>query len=40
MLEHGFDPVESDAEPWATARAWAKKWGHAEMVELLGRYGG
>ena len=40
MLEHGTDPVEPDAEPWATPRAWAEKRGHAEITELLRRYGG
>jgi ankyrin repeat protein len=40
MLEHGADPVEADAEPWARPRAWAEKRGHAEIIELLRRYGG
>ncbi len=35
MLEHGADPVEEDAEPWARPRAWAEKHGHAQVVELL-----
>ena len=26
FLERGADPVEADAEPWATPRAWAEKW--------------
>jgi hypothetical protein len=26
-LERGADPVETDAEPWATRQAWAKGWG-------------
>ena len=39
MLEYGADPVETDAEPWARPRAWAEKRGHAEIVELLQRYG-
>jgi ankyrin repeat protein len=38
LLERGADPVEADAEPWATPRAWAAKMGHGEIVELLGRY--
>jgi hypothetical protein len=25
FLAHGADPVEADAEPWATPRAWAEK---------------
>jgi len=40
MLEHGADPVEADAEPWARPRAWAEKRGHTEIIELLRRYGG
>jgi hypothetical protein len=40
MLEHGADPVEGDAERWAKPRAWAEKRAHAEIIELLGRYGG
>ncbi len=40
MLESGADPLEADAEPWARPRAWAEKQGHAEIVELLRRYGG
>ena len=40
MLERGADPVEADAEHWARPRAWAEKRGHAEIVELLQRYGG
>lgn len=40
MLEYGADPLEADVEPWARPRAWAEKRGHAEIVELLRRYGG
>jgi ankyrin repeat protein len=40
MLESGADPVEADAEPWATPRAWAEKRGHGEIVGLLRTYGG
>jgi hypothetical protein len=40
MLEYGADPLEADAEPWARPRAWAEKRGHAEIIELLRRYGG
>jgi ankyrin repeat protein len=35
FLARGADPVEGDAEPWATPRAWAEKMQHAEVVELL-----
>jgi hypothetical protein len=31
----GADPVESDAEPWATPRAWAQKAGHVEVLQIL-----
>lgn len=40
MLERGADPLEADAEPWARPGAWAKKMGHAGIVELLGTYRG
>ena len=33
--ERGADAVESDAEPWATPMAWARKRGHDEIVDLL-----
>jgi len=29
LLARGADPVEADAEPWATPLAWARKKGHA-----------
>jgi ankyrin repeat protein len=35
FLERGADPIEADAEPWATPRAWAEKMGHRETVEML-----
>jgi len=35
LLEHGADPVDADAEPWAIPRAWADKMGHGEVVALL-----
>ena len=35
LLERGADPVEPDAEPWATPRAWAEKSQNAEMLALL-----
>jgi ankyrin repeat protein len=37
MLEYGADPMEADAETWATPLAWAEKRGHAEIIELLRR---
>ena len=35
FLARGADPVEADAEPWATPRAWAERMERAEIVELL-----
>ena len=35
LLRRGVDPVEADAEPWATPRAWAEKMQHWGIVELL-----
>ncbi len=35
FLARGADPVEADAEPWATPRAWAAKKGHASIAALL-----
>ena len=35
FLNRGADPVEDDAEPWATPRAWAQKKGHIELLKLL-----
>jgi ankyrin repeat protein len=36
LLARGADPVEPDAEPWATPRAWAEKKGHPDIVGILG----
>jgi ankyrin repeat protein len=35
FLARGVDPVEADAEPWATPRAWADRMERSEIVELL-----
>jgi len=35
FLARGADPVESDAEAWATPRAWAQRMGHPEALALL-----
>lgn len=35
LLKRGADPVEADAEPWATPRAWAEKRGHADVLAML-----
>jgi ankyrin repeat protein len=36
LLERGADPVEADAEPWATPRARAEKMKHDAILVLLG----
>lgn len=36
LLERGADPVEADAELWATPRAWAEKVGHDAVLTELG----
>ena len=36
FLARGADPVEADAEPWATPRAWAQRMNHQDVLELLG----
>ena len=38
LLERGADPVETDAEPWATPRAWAQKMKHDNVLQLLLSY--
>ena len=35
LLRRGVDPLEPDAESWATPRAWAEKMGHRDIVEML-----
>jgi len=35
FLARGADPVEADAEPWATPRAWAEKMHYGEIAEML-----
>jgi hypothetical protein len=32
LLERGADPLEADAEPWATPRAWAEKMGYQAII--------
>jgi len=36
LLARGADPVESDAEPWASPSAWARKMGHTAVLAALG----
>ena len=38
LLERGADPVELDAEPWATPRAWAEKAQNEDVLALLRDY--
>jgi ankyrin repeat protein len=38
FLDRGTDPIEADAEPWATPAAWAEKQGHADVLALLREY--
>ena len=35
FLERGADPIEADAEPWTTPRAWAEKMNHAHVLAVL-----
>jgi ankyrin repeat protein len=35
FLDRGADPVEADAEPWATPLAWAEKKGHTAVLAML-----
>lgn len=35
LLQRGADPVEADAESWATPKAWAEKMGYGAVVSLL-----
>jgi ankyrin repeat protein len=40
LLERDVDPVETDAEPWATPRAWAQKMKHDKVLAMLQAHGG
>jgi ankyrin repeat protein len=35
LVERGADPIEPDAEPWATPHAWAEKAGHKAILAAL-----
>jgi hypothetical protein len=39
FLERRADPVEADAEVWATPHAWAEKMKHELVLEVLREYG-
>jgi len=34
------DPIETDAEPWATPKAWAEKMKHENVLAVLREHGG
>lgn len=36
LISRGADIEETDAEPWARPRAWARKMNHPEILTLLG----
>jgi ankyrin repeat protein len=40
FLERGADPIEADAEPWATPRAWAERTDREDILSLLRSHGG
>ena len=40
FLDRGADPIEADAEPWATPIAWAEKNGYKEIEDRLRQAGG
>ncbi len=35
LIERGADPLEADAEPWATPHAWAVKRKHTAVLDVL-----
>jgi ankyrin repeat protein len=35
LLARGADPIEADAEPWATPHAWAEKMKHDAVIAAL-----
>ena len=39
LLQRGADPVEADAEPWATPRAWAERMNHGDVLAVLQEQG-
>ncbi len=39
LLERGADPVEADAEPWASPRAWAEKMHRQKSCRCSGKVG-
>jgi ankyrin repeat protein len=39
FLERGADPIEAEAEPWATPLAWAERGQHAGTSSILRQHG-
>jgi ankyrin repeat protein len=39
LIERGADPVEANAEPWATPRAWAQRMRRDDVLAVLRGYG-
>jgi ankyrin repeat protein len=39
FLERGADPIEAEAEPWATPLAWAERGQHARIASILRQHG-
>ena len=39
FLERGADPIEAEAEPWATPLAWAERGQHAGIASILRQHG-
>jgi ankyrin repeat protein len=39
LLARGADPIEPEAEPWATPLAWAEARQHAGIASILRRHG-
>jgi hypothetical protein len=35
LLDRGADPIEADAEPWATPRAWAERMNRPDVIDEL-----
>jgi ankyrin repeat protein len=38
FLDRGADPIEADAESWATPRAWAEKMNHTDVLAELRKH--
>ena len=39
LLARGADPVEADADAWATPEAWARKMKHGGVLAVLQQHG-